>query len=526
MTIAYLLIRLAARVVSMVDEQKAGLFDRFMKWLDDRLGIYGHTLRPAPRYAYSIDYWLGGLVLSAFILEVITGALVALYYTPSDPYTSTTYLISKIPYGALLFSLHSWGAYAMVFLLLVHMTRNFFVGAYRQPREIMWVVGAGLAGLTLTEAYLGYSLPYNLISWVATTTGLNLFSYMPFNLGYLISLFTVVNPDQPGIMSGVDPLVQRFFVFHWIVGGLILALIGLHLYIFEKHGITPPVSQVRPGYPELIDEYQDKIRSDPKWELQPLMRSIGMVIMIFLLTFGAIFLIAGAIPFNIAITGGTPKYIMPAFNPVEAAQTPPVPDWYFLFIYFFYKAVSPTNASLIFLGWVVVTVLFPFIEEYIFRHKAPHPALRPASIAIGSGFIVSFIVNSVWAALTPGRDIGPIGAEVDGIIFLVCFAVIWPLLRYVAQPRVLAKWQSSPLTDGGVVIEYKERRILSGLAVLLINVSILGGLVYSLYEVFSLSSNPMINQFLIGQFLGTSLILFSISIFINVVMGIGKSQDI
>ncbi|MEM4086784.1 MAG: cytochrome bc complex cytochrome b subunit [Saccharolobus sp.] len=500
-----------------------GLFDRFMKWLDERLGIYGHTLRPAPRYAYSIDYWLGGLVLSAFIFEIVTGALIALYYTPSDPYTSTTYLISKVPYGALLFSLHSWGAYAMVFLLLVHMTRNFLVGAYRPPREIMWIVGGILAGLTLTEAYLGYSLPYNLISWVATTTGLNLFSYMPFNLGYLISLATIVNPNQPGIMSGVDPLVQRFFVFHWIVGGLILLFIGLHLYIFEKHGITPPVSQVKPGDPELIDEYQDKIRSDPKWEMQPLIRSIGMVVMIMLLTFGGIFLIASAIPFNIQIINGVPKYSMPPFNPVEAAQTPPVPDWYFLFVYFFYKSVSPENASLIFLGWVIITILFPFIEEYVFRHKAPHPALRPASIAIGTGFIVSFIVNSVWAALTPGRDIGPIGVEVDGLIFLLSFAIIWPLLRYVAQPRVLARMQSSPLTDGGVVIEYKKKKILRGIYVLGIDIAILIGLIYSLYEVYTLSANPILNQFLIGGFLGLSMILFSISILLNVVIGNGKS---
>jgi len=75
------------------------------------------------------------------------------------------------------------GAYAMVFFLIIHMTRNFIVGAYRSPREIMWVVGSVLALLTLAEAFLGYSLPYNVISWTATTTGLNLFSYMPFGLG-------------------------------------------------------------------------------------------------------------------------------------------------------------------------------------------------------------------------------------------------------------------------------------------------------------------------------------------------------
>jgi len=130
------------------------------------------------------------------------------------------------------------------------MTRNFVVGAYRKPREIMWIVGAALAGLTLTEAFIGYSLPYNLISWTATTTGLNLFTYMPFGLSVLISQFTIV-PTLPGLTQDVA-LVDRFFVFHWIVGGLIMLFVALHLYIFEKHGITPPLTKEEA--PEILDE--------------------------------------------------------------------------------------------------------------------------------------------------------------------------------------------------------------------------------------------------------------------------------
>ncbi len=511
-----------------------------MKWLDERLGIYGHVVRPAPKYAYRFDYWLGGLVLSSFIFEVITGALIALYYTPSDPYTATVYLISKVPYGALLFSLHSWGAYVMIFLMLVHMTRNFIVGAYRPPREIMWIVGVLLAGLTLTEAYLGYSLPYNLISWVAATTGLNLFTYMPFKLGYLISLFTVVNPNQPGIASGISPLVQRIFVFHWIVGGLILMVVMLHLYIFEIHGITPPISKVKPGAPEVIDAYQYQMENDPEWKLQPLIRSIGMTFMIFLLTVGIIFFIASVFPFDIVISGGVPKYIMPEFNPVEAAQTPPVPDWYFLFIYYFYKSVTPANASLIFLGWITITVLFPFIEEYIFRHKAPHPAMRPAAIALGTGFIVSFIVNSVWAGLTPGRDIGPIGVYVDAGIFVACFAIIWPLLRFVAQPRVLRKLEQEGISgssgvyinggsnaikamDTAVPLPVMPKKILGGLEVLALDVFFASTGIYTAYEAFVLSSLPILNQFLVGELAGVSCIMFSLFIFLTVVIRHGKS---
>ncbi len=376
----------------MQEEQESWL-DRALEWLDERTGIYGHTLRQAPRYAYRLDFWLGSFVLASFLFEVVTGMLVALYYVPADPYASTSYLISSVPLGALLFSLHSWGAYAMVFLLLVHMTRNFIVGAYRKPREIMWMVGTILAGLTLTEAYLGYSLPYNLISWTATTTGLNLFTYMPFGLSNLIAAMTLL-PQLPGIASGVDPLVDRFFVFHWIVGALIGLVLGLHLYIFEKHGITPPLTKEK-DRSELIDDYEEKLRNDPNWKLQPLTRTFGIILVTMLMTFGAIFLIASAFPFQISLNGGQIKYVMPEYNPALAAQTPPIPDWYFLFIYFFYKSVSPSDASLIFLTWGGITLLFPFIDQYVFRHRSPHPVMRPASIALGVGFIVSFIVNSV-----------------------------------------------------------------------------------------------------------------------------------
>ncbi|WP_390529015.1 cytochrome bc complex cytochrome b subunit [Sulfurisphaera ohwakuensis] len=431
--IKYHLIRLVLQG-DRVEEERQSWLDKVFQWLDERVGIYGHTIAKAPRYAYRLDYWLGSMVLAAFTLAVITGALVALYYVPSDPYASTVYLITKVPYGALLFSIHTWAAYAMIFLLIIHMTRNFIVGAYRKPREIMWIVGVILAGLALTEAYLGYSLPYNLISWTATTTGLNLFTYMPFNLAALIKLMTTVPTNLPGIASGVDPLVDRFFIFHWIVGGLILLFIMIHLAIFEKHGGPTPPPSKEPG-PELIEHFRDKIDNDPNWRLQPYTRTFGMILMTFFLVFGAVILIASLIPYNIAITGGGLKYTMPEYNPVLAAQTPPIPDWYFLFIYFFYKSVPPQDASIIFLAWILITLLFPFIDQYIFRHKASHPVMRPAAIALGTGFIISFIVNSIWAYRTPGVDIGPIGVEVDGLIFLASFVVLYPLIKFYLAPR-------------------------------------------------------------------------------------------
>ncbi|EHP69124.1 cytochrome b subunit of the bc complex [Metallosphaera yellowstonensis MK1] len=503
-----------------MEEREESWLDKVLLWLDERTGIYGHTLRPAPRYAYRLDFWLGSFVLAAFAFEVVTGMLVALYYIPADPYASTTFLISQVPLGALLFSLHSWGAYAMIFLLLIHMTRNFVVGAYRKPREVMWMVGTLLAALTLSEAYLGYSLPYNLISWTATTTGLNLFTYMPLGLSNLIAAFTLL-PQLPGIASGVDPLVDRFFIFHWIVGALIGAVLGLHLYIFEKHGITPPLSKER-DVSELIDDHKDRLERDPNWKLQPLTRTFGIILVTFLMTFGAIFLIASAFPFQIAMDGGQIKYLMPEYNPALAAQTPPIPDWYFLFIYFFYKSVSPSNASLIFLAWGAVTLLFPFIDQYIFRHRSSHPVMRPAAIALGTGFIISFIVNSVWAYLTPGRDIGPIGVEVDAVIFVMSFVALFPTLRWL-QRRSEGKTDSFDLGKRlGLAYSVSQQTLTLPKPLTLgldLSVILTGGLmVYISMKMLTLT-NLLLDQFELGFLAGINMILFAYLVLIYTLRG-------
>ena len=478
------------------------VIDKVLEWLDERIGIYGHTISRTPRYAFRLDYWLGSFVLASFTLAVITGALVALYYVPTDPYASTVYLISKVPFGALLFSIHTWAAYAMVFFLILHMTRNFIVGAYRKPREVMWVVGVILAGLTLTEAYLGYSLPYNLISWTATTTGLNLFSYMPFGLDKLIKLMTTVPTNLPGLTSGVDPLVDRFFIFHWIVGGLILLFIMIHLSIFEKHGgVAPPISKTS-GETSITPRSED-----PKFELQPYTRTFGMILMTFFLTFGIIILIASLFPYDIAMTSSGVKYTMQPYNPALAAQTPPIPDWYFLFIYFFYKSVPPEYASIIFLLWIIVSLLFPFIDQYVFRHKATHPVMRPSAFALGTAFIITFIVNSIWAYKTPGVDIGPIGVEVDGLIFLACFTVIVPLFRWLQHREGVNGGNSG--SGGRLAMMLKRVEAIpyrpSILFLSLVSAS-------SYFTALSLTALLALNQFSLGVSLGIDLIILSVII--------------
>jgi len=94
-------------------------------------------------------------------------------------------------------------------------------------------------------------------------------------------------------------------------------------------------------------------------ETSALTRTFGLIMMTFLMAIGGIFIISSLIPFDISITNGGLTYVKPEFTPAAAAQQPPLPDWYFLFVYFFYKATDPTTASWLFLLWSLITALFP-----------------------------------------------------------------------------------------------------------------------------------------------------------------------
>ncbi|PSN90753.1 hypothetical protein B9P99_04510 [Candidatus Marsarchaeota G1 archaeon OSP_B] len=132
------------------------LRQRFINWWSDRLHIKDVPLSKIPDYMYSVNYWLGSMVAAAFFYEIITGLFLLLYYAPSEPYTQTMYLIQKVPYGSLLLATHLYGAYAMIFLAYVHMFRNYFVKAYKKPRELQWMVGVILLTLLQGVAFMGY----------------------------------------------------------------------------------------------------------------------------------------------------------------------------------------------------------------------------------------------------------------------------------------------------------------------------------------------------------------------------------
>jgi menaquinol-cytochrome c reductase cytochrome b subunit len=208
-------------------------------WLDERTGgssfLTGMLYRKVPK-GTNWFYTLGSATLFAFTVQAVTGVFLAMYYTPSttQAYASVTHLTNDVFLGEFVRGMHKWGASVMIILIYLHMARTFIFGAYKYPRELNWVIGVVLLILTMVMGFTGYLLPFDQRSFWATIVGVNINGTGPF-IGPYLSDFL-----RGGAEFGQTTL-SRFYAIHMLlVPGLIIALIGAHLYLVVKLGTTAP----------------------------------------------------------------------------------------------------------------------------------------------------------------------------------------------------------------------------------------------------------------------------------------------
>jgi ubiquinol-cytochrome c reductase cytochrome b subunit/menaquinol-cytochrome c reductase cytochrome b subunit len=167
----------------------------------------------------------------------VTGVFLAMYYRPDasgGAYESVRYITDQAFLGQFVRGMHKWGASVMVILIFLHMGRVFFFGAYKYPRELTWVIGVVLLILTLVMSFTGYLLPFDQRSYWATIVGVNINAGGPF-IGPYLSDFLRGGPE-----FGATTL-SRFYAIHMmLVPGLIAALMGFHIYLVTKLGISAP----------------------------------------------------------------------------------------------------------------------------------------------------------------------------------------------------------------------------------------------------------------------------------------------
>jgi menaquinol-cytochrome c reductase cytochrome b subunit len=208
-------------------------------WLEERSGLVGGLRYFLFRKVPSDINWfqtLGSATLTAFLVQALTGVVLAMYYKP-DPqnaYSSITHITNDIYAGWLVRGMHRWGASVFIILMFLHMGRVFLFGAYKYPRELNWILGVLLLALGLAEGFTGYLLPWDQTSYWATTVGININGSAPF-LGPFLAQFL-----QGGTYINADTL-SRFYAIHMLLlPGAIFALIGLHLYLVIRLGVTSP----------------------------------------------------------------------------------------------------------------------------------------------------------------------------------------------------------------------------------------------------------------------------------------------
>ena len=194
-----------------------------------------------PSTGTTVFYFLGGMALFLFGIQVATGILLSLYYKPSpdQAFESVRAIMTEIDFGWLIRSIHVWSANLLIGVLFLHILTTYIMRAYRGPREITWITGVVLLGLFLAFGFSGYLLPWNQLAFFATRVGTAIVGVVPV-VGQDLLLLARSGENVTG-----DTLA-RFYALHVVILPLVaFALVGVHLFLVQKHGMSVPESAAK-----------------------------------------------------------------------------------------------------------------------------------------------------------------------------------------------------------------------------------------------------------------------------------------
>jgi ubiquinol-cytochrome c reductase cytochrome b subunit len=288
---------------------------------------------------------------------VITGVFLALYYVPSADHAHTTvaYITKAVTAGSFLRSLHSYGASAMIVVILLHLSQTYIYGAYKGRRELLWFSGCVLFALVLGMAFTGYLLPWDQRAYFATAVGTNAASEIP-----------VIGESLKRMMRGGTEMgtltISRFFVSHvFLIPACIFALLASHIFLFRKAGAAGPVDE---------DPFEPKQKAELFYPRQVLMD----------LSLTALLIIGlGLLCFFVPVDLGPPA------NPADA-QYIPRPEWYYLPIFqwlkYWHGATSVVGVLVIPSLLVAAIIAVPFLDRSIERRPWKRPVAMGAYVFV------------------------------------------------------------------------------------------------------------------------------------------------
>jgi cytochrome b-561 len=408
-------------------------------WLDDRLSLdrfrAKYLGKPFPVHP---TFFLGEIALFCFAVLVASGLYLALFYEPSAQlltgqggsvpaaYASAV-AIEAQPFGALVRRVHHWAAHLMIAAILLHLLRVYFTASYRRPRELNWVLGLVLLGVTIAASFAGYLLPYDQFSVTATAIGYGIARSIPW-IGPTVADFAFAGPFPS---AGTVP---RFFAYHVVWAPLVLsALIGLHLLVVLKQKHT----ELRSPAPPKDSADAALIRGIPLWPEQTALMGV-----LLLLIAAVLALLAAFLPVHPSAFYGPPQPVTPEVKP----------DWYLLWVYGALRLI-PGDLSFRFLGATIgseaigamlvpglltlVILLVPWLDRAPSSlYFAEHPSASPGRLALGVAVITLFLALSLAGF---GSELGLSVPVLWGITVLAPIAVGWAV-------RALALGRSAEVT--------------------------------------------------------------------------------
>ena len=323
---------------------------------------------PVPHHLKRWWWCLGGTPLYLFVVQVVTGILLTLYYVPdpSGAWESVGHITRDVRFGWYIRSLHKWSANLMIAAVFLHLMRVFFTGAYRHPRQLNWCVGVLLLATTLGFGFTGYSLIYEQLSFWGATVATNLVAALPF-VGHPAALFMRGGEEVSG------NTLTRFFVFHiGLFPTVMFALLFAHVALIRLHGVTElefPGERVAPAD-----------RTFPFWPHHATTELLIGVLLMFFLTVLALTLPAGL------ATKADPTVTPPHIHP----------EWYFYFNFRLLKLTSLRTSVYLTLALGAGIFLWPFIEDALHRRLG---VPRDVSVLVGVLGFCAFLVLTVWESL-------------------------------------------------------------------------------------------------------------------------------
>jgi len=396
----------------------------FAKWLERRLPILSFMYDsfiayPTPK---NLNYlWTFGAILSFMLVaQIITGVVLAMHYTPEVTlaFNSVENIMRDVNWGWALRYAHANGASMFFLAVYIHIFRGMYYGSYKEPRELLWILGVVIFMVMMATGFLGYVLPWGQMSFWAATVITNLFSALPW-VGPSITTWLL------GGYSVDNATLNRFFALHYLLPFIIVAIVALHVWALHVTGQNNPTGV------EVKDLKKDTVPFTPYATMKD-----GFAIGVFVILYAW-------------MTFFVPNYLGHPDNYIEANPlvTPPhiVPEWYFLPFYAILRAIPNKLLGVIalFLSILIVAAL-PWLDTSKVKSGTYRPLFRKfywafVAVSIGLGYLGSQPAEGAYLWI----------ARLLTFYYFFHFLVILPLLGRREKPDPLPKSISEATANRG-----------------------------------------------------------------------------